>query len=186
MFAAARWVDENRERVDALQAQHRAARARVPDVASVRNRLAEIGATNQRVRDNQRYEEKAQQAAALAERIDALHARIQEIDAQRAAAIAAARWPVPGLGWTPEGVTLNGVPFEQASSSEQLRAGVAIGLALNPKLQVLLVRNGNLLDEDGVRALAEQAEAAGAQVWMEYVTSGSDGVTVLIEDGHVG
>ena len=184
--AAAKRVDENRERVAALQAQHQAAAARVPDVASVRNRLAEIGATNQRVRDNQRYEEKAQQAAALAERIDALHARIQEIDAQRAAAIAAARWPVPGLGWTPDGVTLNGVPFEQASSSEQLRAGVAIGLALNPKLQVLLVRNGNLLDEDGVRALAEQAEAAGAQVWMEYVTSGSDGVTVLIEDGHVG
>ena len=86
---------------------------------------------------------------------------------------------------TDEGVTYGDVPLEQASSSEQLRVSVAIGLALNPKVKVLLVRNGNMLDDDGVRALGEMAEAAGAQVWMEWVTANADGVTVMIEDGTV-
>jgi hypothetical protein len=62
---------------------------------------------------------------------------------------------------------------------------VAIGLALNPKLKVLLVRNGNLLDDDGLKALSEMADASGAQVWMELVTKDAGGVTVMIEDGHV-
>jgi len=81
------------------------------------------------------------------------------------------------------GVTLDGVPFEQASSAEQLRCSVAMGLALNPKLRVLLIRDGSLLDEDSLRMVAEMADAQGAQVWLERVGDGVAGV--LIEDGEV-
>jgi hypothetical protein len=92
---------------------------------------------------------------------------------------------VPGLGLSDDGVTFGGLPFAQASSSEQLRVSVAIGLALNPKLKVLLIRNGNMLDDDSLKAVAAQAEEAGAQVWCEWVTSNPEGVSVMIEDGRV-
>ena len=38
--------------------------------------------------------------------------------------------------------------------------------------------------DDNLKLVAEQAEAAGAQVWMEYVTASADGVAVMLEDGH--
>ena len=82
-------------------------------------------------------------------------------------------------------MTFGSLPFSQASSSEQLRVSVAIGLALNPKLKVLLIRSGNLLDDDSLKAVAAQAEAAEAQVWVEWVTANAEGVSVMIEDGRV-
>lgn len=108
---------------------------------------------------------------------------IAEVDKEKAAALASAKFPVPGLGFGENGVELKGVPLEQASGAEQLRVSLAMGIALNPKLKVLLIRDGSLLDEKSMALVAAQAEAAGAQVWLEVV--GSKGVGVVIEDGSV-
>lgn len=109
---------------------------------------------------------------------------LEEIDAEKREALAACKMPVPGLAFTDAGPTLNGVPFTQASSAEQLRVSVAVGLAMNPTLRVLLVRDGSLLDEDNLKLLADMAEEAGAQVWVERVGAGAE-VSVVIEDGTV-
>lgn len=178
-------LEERRVLLRAQEISAQAAKEQVPDVEAINERMVVVATTNRRVRENAAYAERAMRAAEAAEAAARLGAEIAALDAQRAAAIAAAPFPVPGLGLGDAGVLFGGVPLEQASSSEQLRVSVAIGLALNPKLKVLLVRNGNLLDEDGVAMLGEMAAAAGAQVWMEFVTSSADGMAVMIEDGHV-
>ncbi len=91
--------------------------------------------------------------------------------------------PVPGLGFSETEVTLNGIPLSQSSSAEQLRVGLAIAIAANPNMKVMLIRDGSLLDEDSLRLVEESAKAAGAQVWIERVSS--TGCTVVIEDGQV-
>lgn len=108
--------------------------------------------------------------------------RINEIDQVKSDAIAKARYPIDGLEVTDDGVRLDGLPFEQASQSDRLKASVAIGLALNPKLKVLLVRDGSLLDDAKLGLISEMAEQAGAQVWLEVVGE-REGATVVIEDG---
>ena len=68
--------------------------------------------------------------------------------------------------------------------AQQLRASVAIAMAANPKLRVIRVRDGSLLDERAMRLLAEMADAHDCQVWIERVdTSGSVGF--VLEDGHL-
>lgn len=111
---------------------------------------------------------------------------IDEIDAEKLGAVskAAASFPVPGLGFGSAGVTLNGVPFAQASSAEQLRVSMAVGLALNPKLKVILIRDGSLLDAQSLALVARMAEEGGAQVWVERVGK-ADACAVIIEDGEV-
>lgn len=100
-------------------------------------------------------------------------------------AIEAAEMPVEGLGFSDEGtVLLNGVPFAQGSDAEQLRTSVAIAAAMNPKLRVIRIRDGSLLDEDGLKLLAEFADANNLQVWLERVTNGEK-VGFQIEDGQV-
>src|SRR5690606_15287184 len=101
---------------------------------------------------------------------------------QKAKAIAAANLPVPGLSFDADAVTLNGVPFDQGSDAEQLRASVAIAAALNPKLRVIRIRDGSLLDEDGLQLVAELAEQQDMQVWIERVDA-SGKVGFVIDDG---
>jgi len=110
--------------------------------------------------------------------------RIVGRDKQKQDAIAAAKLPVEGLGFGDEAITLNGLPFDQASDAEQLRTSIAVAMAANPRLRVILVRDGSLLDDNGWKLLAEMADAADCQVWIESVNS-SGKVGIVLEDGHV-
>lgn len=132
---------------------------------------------NERAKAIAAYEAKVNEAARLT-------AEIEAADAAKRERIAALKFPIEGLSFGADSVTLNGLPFSQASSAEQLRASVAIGMALNPKLRVMIVRDGSLLDDNGLKLLGDLAAAADAQVWVERVGKGQE-VSFVIEDGHL-
>lgn len=113
----------------------------------------------------------------------ALTKTIEKIDSKKLAMIEAAKFPVPGLSFSETGVIYNGQPFEQSSQAEKLRVSLGMGLALNPQLKVLLIRDASLLDETNMALVAKMAHDAGAQVWLEVV--GKSGVGIVIEDGEV-
>ena len=109
---------------------------------------------------------------------------IQEIDSEKERRLAESKLPVKNLAFDENGVTLNGLPFEQASGAEQLKTSVAVGFATSPKLKVLLIKDGSLLDADNLKLLGKMAEKADAQIWIERVGDGAE-VSVLMEDGAV-
>jgi len=154
------------------------------DPSPIRERIAAAEGINEKVRRRQQQVRLAQEVAADDDRSERLSGLIEAIDADKAAQLAAAEFPVPGLGFDEDRVLLNELPFDQASSAEQLRISVAMGLALNPKLKVLLIRDGSLLDANSLRMVAEMAEAHDAQVWIEKVSEGPE-CSVIIEDGRV-
>jgi hypothetical protein len=159
----------------------------VPDTTALRGELAAVQDHNRKVDANSRRAALAgelQQYQAHAER---LTSDIEDTDTEKAQRLAAAKFPVEGLGISDAGgVTWNGIPFEQASTAVRTRVSVAIGFALNPKLKILLVRNGNDLDAKNLQLLADLAKEAGGQVWIERIAGGVDGIqTVVIEDGAV-
>jgi ABC-type lipopolysaccharide export system ATPase subunit len=80
-------------------------------------------------------------------------------------------------------VLYQGVPLAQVSSAERIRVSFAIAIAKNPKLRVVLLKDGPLLDEKSLAMVAEMAEEADVQVWVERVGRGPVGV--LIQDGEV-
>src|SRR5690606_2762740 len=92
-----------------------------------------------------------------------------EIDDQKAVALKAASYPLQGLELTDDGVLLDGVPFAQANQAARLRAGVAIGCALNPRIKVLLVREGSFLDDEGLELVEKVAAEHDALVLVERV-----------------
>lgn len=176
------------ERIE-LEAEVVVARERVsklvePDTAAPQKRLAEIEATNRKVRARKERDKLEQELADRAEKAEQMSAAIEGIDEKKQTALAAAKFPVPGLGFDELGVTLNGVPLEQASGAEKLRVSVAIGAALNPRVKVMLVRDGSLLDGKSMRLLAELAEQTGSQVFVERVGDG-DASAIVLEDGMV-
>lgn len=98
--------------------------------------------------------------------------------------IAAATMPVPGLGFGDGEVTYNGLPLANASDAEKLRVSVAIAMAGNPKLRVLRIKDGSLLDENSLAMIATMADTQDYQVWLERVDT-SRKVGVVMEDGAV-
>ncbi len=154
------------------------------DTEALRNQIAhaqEVNADHAKMKERQKHLEDARLAQAGA---DSLTANIQRREDDKRSKISAAKLPVPGIGFGDGFITLNGVPFDQASDAEQLRASIAVAMAANPKLRVLRVRDGSLLDDDSMKLLGKMAEAQDFQVWVERVSS--DGkVGFVIEDGHV-
>jgi chromosome segregation ATPase len=154
------------------------------DPAPIERQLAAAESTNRHVHLRGQRDALEQKATALEAEVERLAARIADIDAEKTAAIAARPFPVPGLTLGQTGPMLEQVPLEQASAAQKLRVSVAIGLAMNPRLKVLLVRDASLLDEQSLALVAQMAAEGGAQVWLERVGDG-DPTAVVIADGQV-
>jgi energy-coupling factor transporter ATP-binding protein EcfA2 len=154
------------------------------DIDAVREEIAAIQAGNDALLHNQK------RAALVKERderkaiSDAKTEAINACDAEKAKALQETKFPIEGLSFSDDGVLYNDIPFSQCSGAEQLRISVAIGLAMNPKLKVILIRDGSLLDETNLEMIAEMAAVADAQVWVERVGEG-DECQIVIEDGHI-
>lgn len=154
------------------------------DVSEVQAALRAARQTNERITANKRHHAQELHLAALRSQVADLSAAMETRKAEIAASIERAEMPVPGLGFGDGEVLFNGLPLDQASSAEQLRVSTAIGMASSPKLRVMLVRDGSLLDDEGEKILADLAEQNDFQLWVEAVdTSGKVGI--VLEDGAV-
>lgn len=190
-------IEEYTAKIKALKeslTKGRAARAKqakkvegveLPDVESLRVRISEADGINAKVRDMKaRADLKDKLARGRAKQAE-LNDAIASIDERKREMVESAKFPVEGLSFGDGCVRFNDIPLDQCSDAERVRISVGIALAMSPELPVLLIRNGSLLDEDSFAMVAEMAEAAGAQVWIETVSTDAKKCTVIIEDGAV-
>ena len=158
------------------------------DVTALRQAIEQARVTNKTISErNQAAERKAaaiKEAKELEAQSAALTASMEGREKAKADAITRAKLPVEGIGFGEGIVTYNGIPFDQASSAEQLRVSMSIAMAANPKLRVIRITDGSLLDDDSLAAITDMAKAGDYQVWIERVSA--DGkMGILIEDGMV-
>jgi len=78
-------------------------------------------------------------------------------EVQKREAVASAKLPVDGIEFGDGEIMFKGVPFSQASDAERLTVSIAIAMAMNPKLRVIRVRDGSLLDDGSMAILAQMA-----------------------------
>lgn len=160
---------------------------RLPDqlsTAALRQKLMDAEIINAVVRghdDRQKHLDAAEEAKKVSE---TLTAAIKEMDENKSKAIASAELPVEGLDLVDGAVVFNGVPFEQASTSEKIRVSMAIAMAMNSSLKIVLIDDGSALDKDARALVAKIAEENNFTVWMTRVTDG-EAVGIQIEDGEV-
>lgn len=154
------------------------------DTAALREQITSARDHNELVAKRQERDRLTKQAEDLEAQSQTLTDAMKARQADKLAKIAAAKLPIDGIEFGDNIILMNGVPFDQASDAEQLRASVAIAAALNPKLRVIRVRDGSLLDDASMALVADMAANMDMQVWVETVQSGRPGA-VVIEDGMV-
>lgn len=161
-----------------------------PELDAIREQLAKAQETNELVRQKKARAVAGQKLRAKEQEAADLTAQIAEIDKNKRDALASAQFPIPGLSFVEDqekktsGVTFNGVLFDQVNAANQLRISMAVGLGLNPRLKLMTIQDGSLLDAGSMKLLAELAAEFGAQVIVERVwREGETGI--LIRNGLV-
>lgn len=148
---------------------------------------AELESASERIERANLYAEYRalrEQADAASHEADAMTAQIKSIDTAKEARIRSVDMPLPDLSLSDEGVIYRGLPLSQASSAEQMRVSIAIAMRLNPKLRVLRVTDGSLLDSNSMRIVEEMAREHDYQIWIELIHEARD-LGIVIEDGAI-
>jgi isopentenyl diphosphate isomerase/L-lactate dehydrogenase-like FMN-dependent dehydrogenase len=65
-----------------------------------------------------------------------------------------------------------------------MKVSVAVAMALNPNLKVVLVRDGSLLDKKSLAALAEAAAEKGFDVLLETVDTTTPGGFEIVDGAN--
>ena len=177
-----READEHGHFRDELKKQVEAQIA--PNVLEVKQQISDSEAVNRKVRANQRRAAEAAKVEQLRQKSQALTQELDRIKAAREKQIADAKFPVPGLGFSEDGVTYNGIPFSQSSHAERIKVSVAIGIADNPELHVFLIEDASTIDQDNLSLLYLLAEEYDYHVWIEDARS-QDPEAIIIEDGEI-
>lgn len=106
-------------------------------------------------------------------------AELEKIEARKLAFLAAAKLPVPGLGLKDGGITLNGVPLDQASGAEKLRVALGIAIASQSEIRDILIRDASLLDDESLRIVDETVRNTGYRAWLERVGTRDPGALIV-------
>jgi len=155
-----------------------------PDTSELDTQLASLDEINRNVR-HKKANEQARSSQSSAQTVaEAAKKAVADHDKARAEALAAAKFPVDGLGFSEDGVTLDGLSFTQASESQRIMTSAAMGMAMNPKLRVMFVRDGSALDSKRMNALSKMATDQNFQLWVEKVDE-SGTIGIVIEDGRI-
>lgn len=154
------------------------------NVDGLKNRLAGIEQLNAMTRQKQNRNAMLLSAKTEGDKSEQLTTRLAELDNEKKQRIANTRFPLSELSFNGEVITYRGIAFSQVSDGEKLRVSVAVGMALNPKLRVIFVRDGSLLDKSGLQTIADLAAANDYQVWLEDARS-TDPSAIEIEDGAI-
>jgi DNA repair exonuclease SbcCD ATPase subunit len=154
------------------------------DPEPIRQRLAELDTTNAAVRAKQQRARITGELETARKASGDLTRSLDAIADRKAKATAEAAMPLEGLSFDEDGVIYQGVPFAQCSAAERLRVSIAIAMALNPKIRVIRITDGSLLDTENLALIEQMAGEHDFQVWIERVDeTGTVGIT--IEDGAV-
>lgn len=94
--------------------------------------------------------------------------------------------PIKGLELSDNELLYNGHSFANTCESDRVKISVALTMAMNSKLKVILIRDGSLLDEDSLKEISDIANKEDYQIWIEKVASEKDDDSaIFIVEGEV-
>jgi DNA repair exonuclease SbcCD ATPase subunit len=180
-------------RGEKLKEEHRIATIKAeqapdPDLelTMIRTKLEEAEKNTEAALKKKERERVAAELKAKEEEHSALERKLAEIDIKKLRMIAAAKFPLEGLGFSKGGdLTFKDLPFDQASQAEQLRSAVALGLSSKPRLRTTWIKQGSFLDQNSLSLLADALEEFDGQALVEVVGKEGKGPCIVIDAGRI-
>ena len=146
-------------------------------------RLRNLETHNRQVQDRKNCEQLRTEIETVENQVRTLTSKIEELDLQKVEILNSSKIGIP-LTIGEDGILFNGIPLKQCSSAEQLKISMAVAMALQPNLKVILIREGSLLDSAGLETIKAFAEKHDYQLWIEKVDESGE-IGIVIEEGLI-
>ena len=111
---------------------------------------------------------------------DKLNADLDAYAKERAELVAAAKFPIDGLSFGEDGVTLNDVPFVvgKVSDSQIMEVAAKLVIASNPTVNIFRIGRGESLGAKRLQSIVNLAKENGFQGFIEQVERGQETISV--------
>lgn len=152
--------------------------------AEIEAKLAEMEATNAKVRANLDKRKAVEDAAYHTSLCDKLTAKVDDVRERRRKLLDGAAMPLAGLSIENGELTYNGKAWDCMSGVEKVRAAVAIVRKLKPECGFVLLDELEKFDPAELKALGDWLEQEKLQAIATRVSTGAE-CSLVIEDGMV-
>lgn len=170
--AAKKEIEEKRDLVKQELKDLKLALKELPtpaDDSEIMSRISDAGTLNDKLQHNERNKELVEQRKKRKEASNDLTDAMKLITEEVEQALWKAEFPVEGMTLDKDGVLLYGRKFADCSRSERIQASAKIGMALNPKLKLLICEDGSDLDVEALEALDTFLKKHNYQALIELV-----------------
>jgi chromosome segregation ATPase len=155
------------------------------DIETINQEITDAESINDKIRGRKQKIELLGKMRAKSGEYAELRNKTKDLESVKAKRLANAKMPIEKLSVNEETILYEGIPLSQVNDAMQLQIAVAISMALNPKLKVILMK-GNDLDKANLEAVCKMAEEKDYQVWIEKVSDDKKNTSgFIIEDGSV-
>ena len=177
-------INENKKIEKTIKENKNPEKITYEQIEEKRNKLKEIDSKNIEIRKAQQYMFLNKKVKKYKEESENFTSELDKIDKEKESRITKCKFPLEGLTIVDSGVNFCKKPFAQLSTGEQIKISTAIAMKLNPKLKIILIREGSLLDKKGLNSIIAIAKDNDYQIWIEKV-SDDNSVGIYIEDGKI-
>lgn len=120
----------------------------------------------------------------VSKKVDGYNVDLDKIRDERTKRIKESKVPVEGVEFDGESIRYKGIEFEECSTAEQIEMSIAIGIKENPKIRIILIRDGSAIGRAAKERIRDLAKENNFQIWIERVAE-SKGNEIFIEDGEI-
>lgn len=159
-----------------------------PSIEAVQKKLNEANLHNQKHESLEKLKVKQKDLREIEEAVKDYPEKFKKIAEDRRRAFASGEFPIPGLTFEEDQLFWKGKPFNEdhVPASHLTVIGARISMLLNPTFKLIVVRNGNLLDDVTMKHFLELCENEGYQVLIEYVdATGEKDLTIEFVEKEV-
>lgn len=154
------------------------------DFADINERISTADEVNKQAEAHTKYKDQLIAVAQHEAEHKMFTGKAKEVSDYKSELVKSAKFPIEGLSFGEDCVEYQGLPFKQSSSAQELQVSLSIAMSMNPKLRVLRINDGSLLDKKHMAVIEAMAKEHDFQIWMEVVDE-SGKVGIWIEDGEV-
>lgn len=153
-----------------------------PSVEALNDKMTQLLSHQEKYREISSVEAKGIELKAKNEKSEAITKRLAEIKDEKKNLFAKSKLPVKGLTFDATGIYYNNLPFnsDHINSAEILSIGLAIAMAMNPTLRVVMIRNGSLIDKVTLKKMVGFCSKSGYQVILEVVDFSAESETEIV------
>lgn len=151
---------------------------------AIKQKLENIEAHNKRAVEINKYNNAIQLRLDIDEKLNNIESQILSLEKEQISIIKNTELPIVGLTMSDDDILFNTFPIADLCTSDQIKICVALGMAINPRLKVIRIKDGSLLDKDNLDLIRRLAKDQDYQIWVECVDD-SGKLGFVIEDGSV-